>query len=276
MNTSQTGHHRQLIGRPQEARWKSKRGVTASPPQYIQRGEKWGERQQQQEADTWSLYTVIHTVATIYTTGTTADSITTTTTGPSGIPYSVHPSRSSTGAGKFGDMQSLYRHFISLLFVLSSLHVYQLTEGCSCALSHPQDAFCNAEIGKWRLTLCWDKNCRIFFSLSAMCVRNLLKEADCFSHINETGRTPSSNRNESRLNGTFWTGYFSSQSVSLTATGYNLWYPALLIACLLNLEFSLIVQIKMRCGSWSSWNMSSPWCMFCREYWERLVIMWSV
>ncbi|XP_008399693.2 metalloproteinase inhibitor 3 [Poecilia reticulata] len=46
----------------------------------------------------------------------------------------------------FGDMQSVYQHLISLLFVFSSLQVPQLTEGCSCALTHPQDAFCNSDI----------------------------------------------------------------------------------------------------------------------------------
>lgn len=49
---------------------------------------------------------------------------------------------------KFGEMQSVYQHLISLLFVFSSLQVNQLTEGCSCALTHPQDAFCNSDIGK--------------------------------------------------------------------------------------------------------------------------------
>lgn len=43
-------------------------------------------------------------------------------------------------------MQSVYRHLISLLLVFSSLQVPQLTEGCSCALTHPQDAFCNSDI----------------------------------------------------------------------------------------------------------------------------------
>ncbi|XP_022045031.1 metalloproteinase inhibitor 3 [Acanthochromis polyacanthus] len=43
-------------------------------------------------------------------------------------------------------MQSVYQHLISLLFVFSSLQVHQLTEGCSCALTHPQDAFCNSDI----------------------------------------------------------------------------------------------------------------------------------
>ncbi|XP_038594851.1 metalloproteinase inhibitor 3 [Micropterus salmoides] len=43
-------------------------------------------------------------------------------------------------------MQSVYQHLISLLFVFSSLQVNQLTEGCSCALTHPQDAFCNSDI----------------------------------------------------------------------------------------------------------------------------------
>ncbi len=52
---------------------------------------------------------------------------------------------------KFGEMQSVYQHLISLLFVFSSLQVNQLTEGCSCALTHPQDAFCNSDIGKPRI-----------------------------------------------------------------------------------------------------------------------------
>lgn len=49
---------------------------------------------------------------------------------------------------KSGEMNSVYRHLISLLFVFSSLHVNHLTEGCSCALTHPQDAFCNSDIGE--------------------------------------------------------------------------------------------------------------------------------
>lgn len=63
---------------------------------------------------------------------------------------SVHYSSSTEEREKFGEMQSVYQHLVSLLFVFSSLHVYQLTEGCSCALTHPQDAFCNSDIGKWR------------------------------------------------------------------------------------------------------------------------------
>lgn len=45
-------------------------------------------------------------------------------------------------------MNSVFQHLISLLLVFSSLHVHQLTEGCSCALTHPQDAFCNSDIGE--------------------------------------------------------------------------------------------------------------------------------
>lgn len=49
---------------------------------------------------------------------------------------------------KSGEMNSVYQHLISLLFVFSSLHVNHLAEGCSCALTHPQDAFCNSDIGE--------------------------------------------------------------------------------------------------------------------------------
>lgn len=45
-------------------------------------------------------------------------------------------------------MNPVYQQLISLLFVFSSLHLHHLTEGCSCALSHPQDAFCNSDIGE--------------------------------------------------------------------------------------------------------------------------------
>lgn len=51
-------------------------------------------------------------------------------------------------------MRSLCQHLISLLFVFGSLHVDRLTEGCSCALTHPQDAFCNSDIGQWKKSLC--------------------------------------------------------------------------------------------------------------------------
>lgn len=73
---------------------------------------------------------------------------------PQRTPYSLfrQQQQQQRGVGKFGEMQSAYQHLISLLFVFSSLHVDQLTEGCSCALSHPQDAFCNSEIGEQRLT----------------------------------------------------------------------------------------------------------------------------
>ncbi|XP_032360584.1 metalloproteinase inhibitor 3 [Etheostoma spectabile] len=62
-------------------------------------------------------------------------------------PDSIHTLfQQHRGVEKFGEMQSVYRHLISLLFVFSSLQVIQLTEGCSCALTHPQDAFCNSDI----------------------------------------------------------------------------------------------------------------------------------
>ncbi|XP_041709770.1 metalloproteinase inhibitor 3 isoform X1 [Coregonus clupeaformis] len=43
-------------------------------------------------------------------------------------------------------MQSLCHQLLSLLFVFSSLQIHELTEACSCALSHPQDAYCNSDI----------------------------------------------------------------------------------------------------------------------------------
>jgi len=43
-------------------------------------------------------------------------------------------------------MLPVYRQLVRLLLALSSLQ--QLAEGCSCALSHPQDAFCNSDIGE--------------------------------------------------------------------------------------------------------------------------------
>lgn len=52
------------------------------------------------------------------------------------------------GKKKSAEMNSVYQHLISLLVVYSSLHVNHLTEGCSCALTHPQDAFCNSDIGE--------------------------------------------------------------------------------------------------------------------------------
>lgn len=50
--------------------------------------------------------------------------------------------------GKFGAMQSVYQHLLSLLFIFNSLQLQQLADGCSCALTHPQDAYCNSDIGE--------------------------------------------------------------------------------------------------------------------------------
>lgn len=65
---------------------------------------------------------------------------------PARTPYSLFEQEER--GEKSGEMNSVYQHLISLLVVLSSLHVNQLTEGCSCALTHPQDAFCNSDIGE--------------------------------------------------------------------------------------------------------------------------------
>ncbi|KAG9329752.1 hypothetical protein JZ751_029792 [Albula glossodonta] len=43
-------------------------------------------------------------------------------------------------------MQSFNYSLFNLLIVLSSLQIRQFTEACSCALSHPQDAYCNSDI----------------------------------------------------------------------------------------------------------------------------------
>lgn len=45
-------------------------------------------------------------------------------------------------------MTSVYQ-LLSLLLVFCSLRVDEL-EACSCSLVHPQDAFCNSDIGKQR------------------------------------------------------------------------------------------------------------------------------
>ncbi|KAJ8411132.1 hypothetical protein AAFF_G00171380 [Aldrovandia affinis] len=43
-------------------------------------------------------------------------------------------------------MPSFNYALFNLLIVLSSLQIRQFTEACSCALSHPQDAYCNSDI----------------------------------------------------------------------------------------------------------------------------------
>ncbi|KAA8579979.1 hypothetical protein FQN60_005514 [Etheostoma spectabile] len=87
-------------------------------------------------------------------------------------PDSIHTLfQQHRGVEKFGEMQSVYRHLISLLFVFSSLQVIQLTEGCSCALTHPQDAFCNSDIDNTCTSACvpqaqlkhaWDERANLY------------------------------------------------------------------------------------------------------------------
>ena len=82
------------------------------------------------------------------------------------IPSAAAPVRSGgRKKKKFGEMQSVYQHLLSLLFVFSSLHLHQLTEGCSCALTHPQDAFCNSDIGMYtaRVDRFTARNQRVFY-----------------------------------------------------------------------------------------------------------------
>ena len=51
----------------------------------------------------------------------------------------------ATDTGKFDAMQTLNQRLVSLLVLVGSM---QLADGCSCALTHPQDAYCNSDIGK--------------------------------------------------------------------------------------------------------------------------------
>uniref|UniRef100_A0A3P9H240 Metalloproteinase inhibitor 3 n=1 Tax=Oryzias latipes TaxID=8090 RepID=A0A3P9H240_ORYLA len=44
------------------------------------------------------------------------------------------------------NMRAVSVNLISLLFLYCSLHAPHMTEGCSCAMTHPQDAFCNSDI----------------------------------------------------------------------------------------------------------------------------------
>ncbi|KAJ3612625.1 hypothetical protein NHX12_020892 [Muraenolepis orangiensis] len=43
-------------------------------------------------------------------------------------------------------MRSLYPQLLGVLCVFTCLQLHQLTEGCTCAPSHPQDAYCNSEM----------------------------------------------------------------------------------------------------------------------------------
>lgn len=109
---------------------------------------KRGEQQQPREPEQrFGRYNTDPTTTTTTTTAIAASART------ERIHWGLHTDYSigSRGVRKFGEMQSAYQHLISLLFVFSSMHVNQLTEGCSCALMHPQDAFCNSEIGEWRV-----------------------------------------------------------------------------------------------------------------------------
>lgn len=141
-------HHRppDWLPRPQAA--EVERGVNVSPARYmygcaplrdqgesLERSEKHQRLQAEQRLGHYTQPTAKQPVRT-------AD--------PGGLHTVSSSSREEWE--KFGEMQSVYQHLISLLFVFSSLQVNQLTEGCSCALTHPQDAFCNSDIGKKWIT----------------------------------------------------------------------------------------------------------------------------
>lgn len=55
-------------------------------------------------------------------------------------------------------MRAVSVNLISLLFLYCSLHAPHMTEGCSCAMTHPQDAFCNSDIGEFsgKLMICFE------------------------------------------------------------------------------------------------------------------------
>lgn len=76
-----------------------------------------------------------------------------TALGYGGDPHRAHPAglkpRSGTQTEEPAVMRAVSVNLISLLFIYCSLHAPRVTEGCSCALTHPQDAFCNSDIGEF-------------------------------------------------------------------------------------------------------------------------------
>lgn len=139
-------HRQPLIGRPTQER-RARRGACTSASVLYERPCVWPGAEQRPSCSR-------HLDITLYTPrqqqqqqSVRRERSTAAAAGPN--PRSYFLAEAKRRVKVWWKMQSVYQHLISLLFVFGSLHVDQLTEGCSCAPWHPQDAFCNSEIGEW-------------------------------------------------------------------------------------------------------------------------------
>lgn len=79
---------------------------------------------------------------------------------------SVHAGGNARIAGAL-EIASHFRMKSCVVLFFFCLQMYRSADACSCAMSHPQDAYCHSDIGEWRARSCYDDS---FYWNVTMCV----------------------------------------------------------------------------------------------------------